>query len=96
MPATTLDTMLVRTADVCGGKLRIEGTRVTVNQIAVLYKRGESAEEIAGHYPQITLAQVYVALAWFHSHTQELDDELKAEEAEARRLEAAACGSPQP
>jgi uncharacterized protein (DUF433 family) len=94
MSTATLDAMLVRTPEVCGGKLRIDGTRVTVNQIAVLYKRGESAEEIAEHYPQATLAQIYAALAWYHSHTQEIEQELADEEVEAERLEALQRNSP--
>ncbi len=31
--STFLDTNLVRTPDTCGGRLRIDGTRMTVNQI---------------------------------------------------------------
>ena len=49
----SIDSMLTSSPDVCGGVLRVEGTRVTLHQIVVLYKRGESAEEIASHYPQL-------------------------------------------
>lgn len=58
-----LDAMLVRTPDVCGGRLRIDGTRVTVLQIASLYKQGESAEEIGQNFPHLSLGQVYAAYA---------------------------------
>jgi uncharacterized protein (DUF433 family) len=47
-----LDAMLVRTPDVCGGRLRIDGTRVSVLQIATQYRRGETPEEIAHSHPQ--------------------------------------------
>ena len=56
--STKIGTFLVSSPDVCGGRLRIEGTRITVNQIVVLYKRGHNAEDIAGEYPPLTLAQV--------------------------------------
>jgi uncharacterized protein (DUF433 family) len=49
---------LTSSADVCGGLLRVEGTRVTLHQLVVLYKRGESVEGIASHYPQISRVQV--------------------------------------
>jgi uncharacterized protein (DUF433 family) len=63
----SLDAMLVRTPDVGGGRLRIEGTRVTVLQIVTLYKQGESPEEIAENFPHVTLGQVYAALAYYHA-----------------------------
>lgn len=93
----SLDAMLVRTAGVCGGRLRIEGTRITVLQIAVLYKRGEGPEEIAGNFPQATLGQVYAALAYYHANRAEVERELADESAEHDRLEqqhAAPTGPP--
>ena len=61
--STQIGTLHVRSPEVSGGRLRIEGTRLTVNQIVVWYKQGYSPEEIADQYPQLTLAQVYAALA---------------------------------
>jgi len=79
--------MLVRSSDVCGGRLRIEGTRITVHQITVWYKQGYSPEEIADQYPHITLAQVYAALAYYHANKEEIEKELADEKIEADRLE---------
>ncbi len=78
---------LISTPDVCGGRLRIEGTRITLNQIATLYKQGLSAEDIADQYPHISLAQVYSALAYYHTNREAVEAELAAEKAEAERLE---------
>jgi uncharacterized protein (DUF433 family) len=83
-----LDTMLVRSPDVCGGRLRIDGTRVTVLQIATLYKRGESAEEIAQSFPQLNLSQVYAALAYYHANRAEIEQELASELADLERLKS--------
>ena len=77
---------LVSTPDICGGKLRIEGTRITLHQIVTLYKQGESAEEIADHYPQLNLAQVYSALTYYHSNQLAVELELRTEKAEAEKL----------
>lgn len=79
--------MLTRTPDVCGGRLCIDGTRITVHQITTLYKRGLTAEDIADQYPHLTLAQVYAALAYYHANREEVEAELAAELAEAERLE---------
>ena len=77
---------LVSTPGICGGRLRIEGTRITVNQIVVLYKQGYSPEEIAEQYPHLTLAQVYTALAYYHANREEIEMALAAERSEAERL----------
>lgn len=84
---TTLDALLTKSPDVCGGRLRVAGTRITVHQIVTLYKRGCSAEEIADEYPHLTLAQVYAALATYHAHREEIEASLAAELAEAEDLE---------
>jgi uncharacterized protein (DUF433 family) len=79
--------MLSRNAGICGGQLCIAGTRFTLNQIVTLYKRGETAEEIAAHHAQLSLAQVYSALAYYHAHQSEVEADLAAERDEAARLE---------
>jgi uncharacterized protein (DUF433 family) len=92
--------MLVKTPGVCGGRLRIDGTRITVNQIAVMFKKGTSAEEIASAYRHLSLSQVYAALAFYLANRSEIDadlakedelyDVLKREEDERRAKESAA------
>jgi uncharacterized protein (DUF433 family) len=93
-----LDTLLVRSPGVCGGKLRIDGTRITVLQVASLYRQGMTAEGIGEQYPHLALAQVYAALAYYHANRVEVDAELAAEAEEADRLEAlyAESNRPQP
>src|SRR5467141_1144068 len=85
--STEIATLLVSSPDVCGGRLRIEGTRITVNQLASLYKQGYNAEEIADQYPHLTMAQVYAALLHYHTNQEEIDADLAAEKKEAERLE---------
>jgi uncharacterized protein (DUF433 family) len=94
--STILATTLVRTPDICGGKLRIDGTRMTVNQIVTLHKQGLSAEHIVEEYPQRTVREIYAVLAWYHDHREEFDAELAAEAAADEAAEAghrAATGS---
>jgi uncharacterized protein (DUF433 family) len=84
--STEINTLLVSSPDVCGGRLRIDGTRITVNQIVVLYKQGYNAEDIADQYPHLTLAQVYTALAYYHANRAELEADLAAESKETNDL----------
>ena len=80
--STMLDSLLVRTPGVCGGRIRIDGTRITVHRIAVLYKQGQNAEEVARTYPHLSLGQVYAALAYYHANRDEVETELAADDAD--------------
>ncbi|NEQ71248.1 MAG: DUF433 domain-containing protein [Symploca sp. SIO2D2] len=81
-----LDATLVMTPDVCGGRIRIDGTRITVHRIAILYKQGQTAETIIQSYPHLSYAQVYVALAYYHENQAEIDAELLEIDLEYERL----------
>ena len=84
-----IGTLLVKDPDICGGLLRIDGTRMTVNQIVVWYKQGYSPEEIADQYPHLTLSQVYAALAYYHANKEEVEASLAIEEEKSDQLEQA-------
>lgn len=83
---TFSDVNLVRTPGICGGRLRIDGTRMTVNQIVTLFKQGYTAEEIVRQYPQRTLSQIHSVIAWYFDHKEEFDKELSAEAAAEEQL----------
>jgi len=87
--SVVLDSMLVRTPGVCGGRIRIDGTRITVHRIATLYKQGQTGEDIARTYPHLSLGQVYTALAYYHANREEIESELAALDAEYDELAGA-------
>jgi uncharacterized protein (DUF433 family) len=69
------------TPGVAGGKPRIAGHRITVQNIVIWHERmGRSADEIAAEY-DLTLADVYAALAYYYDHRAELDEAIQADEA---------------
>ena len=84
--AQEIGTFIVSTPGVVGGRPRIDGTRVSVNTIAIWYKKGYNAEEIALEIPHLSLAQVYAALAYYHANQAEIEASLKAEEETHDRL----------
>lgn len=60
----TASSHIVMTPAVAGGKPRITGHRITVQDIVVWHERlGVSADEIASEYG-LSLADVYAALAY--------------------------------
>jgi uncharacterized protein (DUF433 family) len=61
------------TPGVAGGKPRIAGHRITVQDIVVWHGfMGKSADELAMEYG-LTLADVYSALAYYDDHRAEID-----------------------
>lgn len=77
------------TPGVCGGKPRIAGHRIKVQDIVIWHERmGMSPDEILYHYPSITLADVYAALAYYHDHLQEIRHQIDEDEKFVRELEA--------
>lgn len=77
------------TPDVCGGKPRITGHRIKVQDIVILHERmGMSPDEIVSQYPSITLSDVYAALAYYHDHLEEIRQQIQKDEAFARELQA--------
>ncbi len=81
MVAKTLDQHIEITPGVAGGKPRIAGHRITVHNIVVWHERlGRSADEIATEY-DLSLADVYAALAYYFDHRETIDRELEESQA---------------
>ena len=86
MTARTLDQHIEITPDVVGGKPRIAGRRITVQNIAVWHIRlGRGVDEIAAEH-DLTLADVYAALAYYFDHRDEIDRTIVEGEAFAADL----------
>jgi uncharacterized protein (DUF433 family) len=72
---------IVSTPGICGGKLRIDGHRITVEDVAVWHERmGMSPDEIVSAYPSITLSDVHAALAYYEEHRALIDAEIRGGE----------------
>ena len=75
--------------DICGGRPRVAGRRITVQNIVLCHERGGlSPDEIASKYPGLTLADVYAALAYYHDHRDEICSRIAADESFAEQLQS--------
>ena len=64
---------IVSTPGTRGGKPRIDGHRITVEDVAVWHERmGMSPDEIVYHYPSLTLSDVYAALAYYFENRERI------------------------
>jgi uncharacterized protein (DUF433 family) len=64
---------ITKAPGVCGGKACIAGTRIRVMDIVALDRQGLSPSEIVDQYEEITLADVFAALTYYHDHTEEIE-----------------------
>ncbi len=66
---------------VCGGKPCVAGTRIRVQDIMVWHElQGLSPEEIVTQFPQLSLADVHAALAYYHDHREEIQRQMREAE----------------
>jgi uncharacterized protein (DUF433 family) len=65
---------IVMTPGVCSGRPRIDGHRITVEDIAVWHERmGISPDEIVSSHPSINLSDVHAALAYYYENRERID-----------------------
>src|SRR4051794_19560626 len=84
--AITLDQHLETTPGIAGGKPRIAGHRITVQDIVIWHERmGKSVDEIAVEH-DLGIADIYAALAYYFDHRAEIDEALRVSEAFVERL----------
>jgi uncharacterized protein (DUF433 family) len=68
---------IVATPGVLGGKPRIAGHRISVQDIVIWHERmGRSVDEIATDF-ELRLAEVYAALAYYFDHREEVDNRIR-------------------
>jgi uncharacterized protein (DUF433 family) len=78
------------TPGVCGGKPRIAGHRIRVqDNIVIWYEHlNMSPDEIVYHHPSITLADIHAALAYYYDHLEEIRQQIRESETFATQMAA--------
>ena len=86
MSAITISTSIVQTPDSMGNQPHIVGRRIRVKDIVFWFESlGMSADEIADMY-DLTLADVYAALAFYHLHQKSLKEQWESEQVQVSKL----------
>jgi uncharacterized protein (DUF433 family) len=74
------------TPGVRGSKPRVAGRRITVADIVVWHEwMGRSADELATDY-DLSLADIYSALAYYYDHREEIDASIRDSQAFAESV----------
>jgi len=71
--------LIVKTPGVCGGRARIDGTRIAVWVLESLRRQGADSREIVDLYPHLSVEQIDAALLWAGSHSDEIAADLAAQ-----------------
>jgi uncharacterized protein (DUF433 family) len=65
---------------VCGGSPRIAGTRFPVRiVVGYVLHQGLTPEELRVAFPDLSLAAIYDALAYYYDNREDIDAEIKAD-----------------
>ncbi|WP_254837767.1 DUF433 domain-containing protein [Natronomonas marina] len=87
---------IVRTDDVLGGDPRIEGTRVGVLHVYELVVEGEHSPVDVADQLDLSLGEVYSALAYYHEHPDEMREVRRSQEDAEVSLAEASLSPPEP
>lgn len=79
---------IVSTPDVCKGKPRIDGRRITVAALAIWHTRGLTPAEIVRLYPSLTVSEVEAALAYYDANREEIAPSLRDSQQVAEEISA--------
>ena len=66
-----------QTPGTCGGKPRVVGTRIRVQNIVFWTEQGRSPDQIIADYPQLTHGDVYAALTYYHDNRALIDQHIR-------------------
>jgi uncharacterized protein (DUF433 family) len=73
-------------ANICGGSPSIAGTRFPVRSVVTyVLQHGFTPEELVSRFPELTLAQVHDALAYFYDNREEIQNDMAENTEEAVR-----------
>jgi uncharacterized protein (DUF433 family) len=79
-PATSTNSVnshIETTPGTCGGKPRIAGHRIRVQDVVLWTEEGRSPDEIVADFPQLSLGDVFAALTYYHDHRNQIDQDIR-------------------
>jgi uncharacterized protein (DUF433 family) len=77
------------------GTIRIGDSRVSLDSVIHHYKQGESVEGIFDSFPSLSLPDIYLTIAYYLTHREEVEEYLRQQEAEAEAIRQQMESDPQ-
>lgn len=85
---TTLKADPLPLATDAAGVIRIGCTRVSLDSLIGSYLAGASVDELAAGFPDLSRYEIHASIAYYHRHTDEVEEYLAARRREAETAEA--------
>src|SRR5438445_13831414 len=86
MTTQSRDRYIVATPGTLGGKARIAGRRISIEDIAIWHLRlGKTVDEICAEY-DLSLAEVHAALAYYYDHQADIERQINEDDAFLKAL----------
>ena len=68
------------------GRVRVKGSRVTLDTVVANFKKGYKPKQIQDGFPTLSLEQINGTIEWYRSHRSEADAYLKEQDAAGEKL----------
>lgn len=68
------------------GTIRIADSRVSLDSVVHNYKLGATAEQIAYSFPSLKLPDIHLAIAYYLTHRDEVEEYMRQQKAESEAL----------
>ena len=68
------------------GTIRIADSRVSLDSVVHNYKLGATAEQIAYSFPSLKLQDIHLAIAYYLTHRDEVEEYMRQQKAESEAL----------
>lgn len=65
------------------GTVHVTGSRVTLDTLVGVFRKGATAEQIQDSFPSLSLQEIYAVIAYYLEHQSEVDSYLKLRREEA-------------
>lgn len=78
---TTTPSYIETDPQTCDGKPRLAGTRIRVQDIALMHRQGATPDSIVAAFDSLTLASVYAALSFYYDNQSVIDNLIESDEA---------------
>ena len=62
------------------------GSRITLDTLIGVFKRGDTVEELTEAFPSLSLEQIRAVINWYFTNQSEADEYLEEREVEAEKL----------
>ena len=69
------------------GRVRIAGTRVSLDSIIIYFNQGYTAEDLADSFPAVSLDNIKAVLGYYRRWQDDVDEYLRARREEAEKIQ---------